>query len=167
MKLSDISRAAVEKLNVRWHGLAAAVVVFAVLTISGKLSLSVAAGSVTALIVWAALWPSRVTALAVEAYEARRLLDAAVRSAAVWKIIVESLPDPAVALDAEGGVLAFNSAASELFPGAAHGRHISQVTRAPELLTAVNGAIASGDVQSCRLDLRCRLSAVWLELSRR
>ncbi len=74
--------------------------------------------------------------------------------ARVWTQIVYNLPDPAIILDAEGTVLSFNPAALEVFNGSATGRHISQVTRAPELLTAVSEAIDSQDVQSCRLDFK-------------
>ena len=154
MSLLDAARNAAGKLNGRWHGLAAAAVVFAALVIFGKLTAAAALVSLAALLVWAALWPLSATAFSVDAHDARRRLDAATRSASAWRAIVESLPDPALALNNAGAVLSASRAAIEVLPGAQPGRHISQVTRAPELLTAIDNAGASGDVQSCRLDFK-------------
>lgn len=105
---------------------------------------------------WSALWPFLSSPSAIAEFEARRRATEAARMAGarVWSEIVRVLPDPTVVLDEQGTVLAFNAAALEIFAGSVTGRHISQVTRAPELLTAVEAALDSHEVQSCRLDFK-------------
>ncbi|HPG88097.1 MAG TPA: phosphate regulon sensor histidine kinase PhoR [Hyphomicrobium sp.] len=109
-----------------------------------------------ALTAWSALRPFLTASSALAEFEARRQASEAARvaGARVWTDIVACLPDPTLILDAEGTILAFNSAAVEIFGGSDVGRHISQMTRAPELLSAVDGALETHDVQSCRLDFK-------------
>lgn len=109
-----------------------------------------------ALMAWSALRPFLSASSALAEFEARRQASEAARvaGARVWTDIVACLPDPTLILDAEGTILAFNSAAVEIFGGSDVGRHISQMTRAPELLSAVDGALETHDVQSCRLDFK-------------
>lgn len=57
----------------------------------------------------------------------------------MWRQILEALSDPAIVLDHRRHVVAANTAALTIFP-ASTGRHIAQVSRAPELLTAVDRA---------------------------
>lgn len=122
----------------------------------GGLSIKAGLFGLSALAAWAAFWPLLSSSSVMAEYEARRQAAETARAAGarVWKQIVANLPDPAIVLDPEGTVLAFNTAAQEIFSGSATGRHISQVTRAPELLTAVDGALETHDVHSCRLDFK-------------
>lgn len=135
--------------------LAAAAITLAFVVFTG-LTVRAAVTGMTALLLWAAFWPSRhSTAAIAEAEKRRQLVEAArIAGGAVWVAMVESLPDPALALDGGGDVLSVNEFARELFPGAQPGRHISQITRAPELLAAVDAALASREPQSCRLDFK-------------
>lgn len=134
----------------------AAAVLSIAFVIWGGLSPAVSLVGLLALLAWSAFWPLLSPSSVMAEYEAQQKAAAAARAAGalVWTRIVSNLPDPAIVLDAEGTVLSFNPAALEVFNGSAVGRHISQVTRAPELLTAVSEATETQDLQSCRLDFK-------------
>ena len=145
-----------DNLRLRAPGLAAAVLITLAFVMFGGLSLRSGLAGSAALLLWAALWPGRASFAAMTERDLRRRLADAdtAKSGPVWKSIVESLPDPALALDEKGDLLAFNAAAFEVFSAALPGRHISQITRAPELLASVESALETGELQSCRLDLK-------------
>ena len=136
--------------------LSAAAVLTAAFVVWGGLTPLAALIGLVALLVWSAFWPLLSSSSVMAQYEAQLKAAEAVRAAGarIWTRIVSNLPDPAIVLDAEGTILSFNPAALDVFSGCAAGRHISQVTRAPELLTAVSEAIVTQDVQSCRLDFK-------------
>ena len=70
----------------------------------------------------------------------------------VWSAIVEGMLDPALFLDNALIVRAANGAALDVI-GAAFGRHIAQTNRSPELLSAVEQALAVGAAQNFQLRL--------------
>ncbi len=153
-RLREAMSGALQKLHDRAVVLAAALVMTMVFVAAGGLSARGAAWGAGALFLWSAVWPNaRTSAGNIELR--RTLADAAVSSRRpVWMSIIGNLPDAAIALDSNGMVLAVNRALLELFPGALSGQHISQVTRAPELLTSVETALETRQPQSCRLDFK-------------
>ncbi|NOT72524.1 MAG: phosphate regulon sensor histidine kinase PhoR [Hyphomicrobium sp.] len=155
-RLADIAAVGGTRLTERRDAVVAAGVLMFALVGFGGLPVPAAATGVAAFVVWALAWPSRPSSAVLAEYENNRRQAEAYRDAsrAVWVALVEGLPDPAIALDGRGGVLAANGLASELFGGAQAGRHISQITRAPELLAAVDTALASRESQSCRMDFK-------------
>jgi two-component system, OmpR family, phosphate regulon sensor histidine kinase PhoR len=62
-------------------------------------------------------------------------------------VLVAGLPDPVVALDAEGRVLAFNERARSLAPALRQAEPVSLALRMPELIEAIGRAYASGEQQ--------------------
>ena len=70
----------------------------------------------------------------------------------LWNQVLDGIPDPAMVLDGNGVVAATNVAARDLFPVSV-ARHISQVTRSPELNEALTLARRSGQPQSCHVRL--------------
>ena len=152
----DVLQSARSHVIARATLLSAAALLTAAFVIWGGLTPRAALIGLLGVLAWAAFWPLLSSSSVMAQYEAQQKAAAAARAegARIWMRIVANLPDPAIVLDAEGTVLAFNSAALDVFSGSASGRHISQVTRAPELLTAVNEAVATDDVQSCRLDFK-------------
>ncbi len=64
-----------------------------------------------------------------------------------WLALLSGIPDPALMLDSRGVVLGANPAAASFFPNGI-GRHISLANRSPELLSAVEQALARGSAQS-------------------
>jgi two-component system phosphate regulon sensor histidine kinase PhoR len=60
-----------------------------------------------------------------------------------WRAVVDAMSDPALALDTAGYVVFQNVLVTDLFPRARVGQPISQVSRSPELLEAVDRAMSS------------------------
>ena len=155
-RLREAVSSVTQKLAERGSVVAAASVVTLLFVMFGGLSVRAGLAGAAALLAWASLWPSRASWAAMTERDLRRRLADASRSSggALWMAVIDSLPDPALALDAGGDVVAINASASELFGSADPGRHISQVTRAPELLAAVDSALETGETQECRLDFK-------------
>ena len=65
----------------------------------------------------------------------------------IWSAVLTGIPDPVLMLDGTGQVIAANSAAQSIF-NAAPGRQLSQITRAPEILAAVDRALRTGQSQN-------------------
>src|SRR5208282_6199475 len=61
--------------------------------------------------------------------------------------VVAGLPDPAIALDRNGRVLALNERARSLAPALRQGEPVSLALRMPELIEAVGRAYARGEEQ--------------------
>jgi two-component system, OmpR family, phosphate regulon sensor histidine kinase PhoR len=72
---------------------------------------------------------------------------AAERTGDPVRAVVAGLPDPVVALDRDGRVLALNEQARELAPALRQGEPVSLALRMPELIEAVGRALARGDEQ--------------------
>ena len=130
-------------------GLAAALGIFFV--IAGGLSPRVALLGLVAVAVWAALWPSDAT-------------DRVARGGApgqptlgndgAWHMVVDAVPEPAVVLDGAGYVMHANRMAEDLFGARRRGGHVASMSRDPELLEAVDKALASGETAAVELHER-------------
>jgi two-component system phosphate regulon sensor histidine kinase PhoR len=128
----------------------AAAVVLLGLAASGALALMPALVGLL-LVVLAAWWGRRQTlpaaALPVVASEQEtrtRLLET----------VLAGLPDPVVALDGSGIVLALNAPAGALAPALRPGEPASLVLRTPALVDAVRRAVATGEPQRVEFSLR-------------
>lgn len=154
--IRDMLQSARSHVIARSALLSAAAILTAAFVIWGGLTPRAGLVGLVALLAWSAFWPLLSSSSVMAQYEAQQKAAAVARAegARIWTRIVSNLPDPAMVLDAEGTVLSFNTAALDVFSGCSAGRHISQVTRAPELLTAVDEAIERQEVQSCRLDFK-------------
>jgi two-component system phosphate regulon sensor histidine kinase PhoR len=60
-----------------------------------------------------------------------------------WRLLLDAVPDAAVALDHNFNVLHFNARLEELFPKVRAGQPLSQLSRNPELNDAVEKAVTS------------------------
>src|SRR5947209_292200 len=76
--------------------------------------------------------------------------------------MLAGLPDPVVALDRDGLVIAFNTQASALAPGLRRGEPASLALRMPEIITAIRQAIASGEPQRVEFSERVPIDR-WYE----
>jgi two-component system phosphate regulon sensor histidine kinase PhoR len=134
------------RVATRWMPLAAATVIFGALLLFHEIDALPALVGVAALFVAAAFWPLDSSVL-IEALsgtgrtsrtEGARGLD---RKG--WRAVVDAIPTAAVALDAAGTVVHHNRLVAELFPKIENGQPVSQVTRNPDLIAAVDRALAS------------------------
>ncbi len=69
------------------------------------------------------------------------------RSDGFLRAVVAGLPDPVVALDRDGRVLALNERARALAPALRQGEPVAFALRMPELIEAIGRATAEGEVQ--------------------
>jgi two-component system phosphate regulon sensor histidine kinase PhoR len=138
--------------------IAAAVIVFAGLAISGKLA--VVPALVGFAIMAAAAW------LGTARSDSQRLMPAAapvnLGSDDALQTIVAGFPDPVIALDRDGRVLALNERARALAPALRRGEPASLALRMPEVVEAIGRAAASGDVQRVEYSERVPLDR-WFE----
>jgi two-component system phosphate regulon sensor histidine kinase PhoR len=161
------------RLAARWMPLAAATAILAVLVVLGRLDALAAVISAAVLFLAAALWPLDTSVL----IEAISGTGASARGNRVpdldrkgWRAVVDAIPTAALALDAAGTVVHHNRLVAELFPKIRNGQPMSQVSRNPDLLAAVDRALASEeriDVELIeRVPVERRVSATVSRLGR-
>jgi two-component system, OmpR family, phosphate regulon sensor histidine kinase PhoR len=84
------------------------------------------------------------------------------RSGDPLRAIVAGLPDPVIALDRDGRVLALNEPARALAPALRHGEPVSLALRMPELIEAIGRAYARAEAQRFEYSERVPLDR-WFE----
>jgi len=84
------------------------------------------------------------------------------RSAESLDVVVGGLPDPVIALDRDGRVLALNERARSLAPALRQGEPVSLALRMPDLIEAIGRAYASGEEQRIEYSERVPLDR-WFE----
>jgi two-component system phosphate regulon sensor histidine kinase PhoR len=117
-------------------------IVFAVLALAGVLAVAYAAAGFV-IVAGAAL-------IALRSGEADRFVQPAAvaeRSGDPLRAVVAGLPDPVIALDRDGRVLALNEQARTLAPALRQGEPVSLALRMPELIEAIGRASARGEEQ--------------------
>jgi two-component system phosphate regulon sensor histidine kinase PhoR len=131
-----------EAVPARWAGRRVALQAVLVLSIGlvsvGGLAPRWALLAMAAAAAWALLWPSE---------EASRrggasTVPSASAQARLWRLLLDAVPEPAVALDESGEILHANALAEEIFGTRRRGSHLANMTRDPELLAAVDQALA-------------------------
>jgi two-component system phosphate regulon sensor histidine kinase PhoR len=136
VRLGERLDLAVARLHARRGELLLAVALTAFFVIAGGLSPRVALVGLVAAAALAAAWPAdngnaRSRTLAQGAAEGNRL----------WRMVIDAVPEPAVALDGNGQIVHTNRLAEEQFGTRRRGGHLASMSRAPELLTAVEDAL--------------------------
>src|ERR1700692_2629429 len=121
----------------------AAAIVFAVLTIANVLA------PLYALISFAVVAPAPVIAPRTDGADERLAQPVAVaaRTDDPLRAVVAGLPDPVIALDRDGKVLALNEHARALAPALRQGEPVLLALRMPELIEAIGRASARGEEQ--------------------
>ncbi len=131
----------------RWRGgrlvIVAAAAVFAALTLAGLLPIAYALGS------FAIVAGAVVLAVRSAKEEDRLAQPVAVseRGDDFLRAVVAGLPDPVVALNRDGRVLALNERARALAPALRQGEPVAFALRMPELIEAIGRAAAEGEEQ--------------------
>ena len=133
--------------NRRWRGgrlvIAVAAIVFAALALAGVLPYAYAVAG------FAFVTAAAVLAVRSGEEEERRRQPIAIseRGDDLLRAVVAGLPDPVVALDRDGRVLALNERARALAPALRQGEPVSFALRMPELIEAIARAAAEGEEQ--------------------
>jgi two-component system, OmpR family, phosphate regulon sensor histidine kinase PhoR len=99
---------------------------------------------------WAALWPSE------QAAGARSGMLGAPEGGeqTLWRAVIEAIPVPIVVLDGAGQLMHANTMAAELFGTRRLAGHVASMSRAPELLDAVDQALANNEPRVVELHER-------------
>jgi two-component system, OmpR family, phosphate regulon sensor histidine kinase PhoR len=84
------------------------------------------------------------------------------RAGDLLKAVVAGLPDPVIALDRDGRVIALNESARSLAPALRQGEPVSLALRMPELIEAIGRAYARGEEQRVEYSERVPLDR-WFE----
>jgi two-component system phosphate regulon sensor histidine kinase PhoR len=140
------------RLAARRTELGVALALTAFFAIAGGVRPAVVLIGLGAAVAWAAFWPAedftglgrRVGSLGASGGDAGRL----------WRMVVDAVPEPAIALDAAGHIVHANRRAEELFGGRRRGRHVASMSRDPELLVAVDEALATHQGRAVELQTR-------------
>lgn len=140
--------AAKQRLSVRLMPVAAGVGILTILVLLDALGASAGLTAIAALIFAAAVWPldtssfmgvlAGTSALGVGA----RVSESERNS---WRAVIDAIPTAALGLDASGTLLHFNRLAAEMFPKIRAGVPMSQVTRSPDILAAVDRALGADE----------------------
>jgi len=134
------------RIEVRWMPLAAGVAILALLVVLGQLGGVPALGAIILLLAAAALWPLDtsvfVEPLATSVASANRVRDLDRNG---WRAVIDAVPTAVLALDGAGCVVHHNRLITELFPKIRAGQTMSQITRNPDLIGAIDSALASDD----------------------
>ncbi|MES0383942.1 MAG: hypothetical protein ABUJ98_05040 [Hyphomicrobium sp.] len=134
------------RLAARSMPLATAVAILAVLVVLGQLGGMPALAAMVTLLAAAAFWPRdaslSVDVLAKSPVPTDQAPDV---DRTGWRAVVDAIPTAALALDGAGCVVHHNRLITELFPETRVGQPMSQVTRNPDLIGAIDLALASDD----------------------
>jgi two-component system phosphate regulon sensor histidine kinase PhoR len=130
--------------------LGSAAIVFAALVVIGALTVAYAAAGFTVVAVIA------IFALRDNGDIQRMIqpVTVAQRSNDPLRAVIGGLPDPVIALDSEGRVLALNEHARALTPALRQGEPVSLALRMPELIEAIGRALSRGEEQRVQFSER-------------
>ncbi|HEY7548493.1 MAG TPA: ATP-binding protein [Hyphomicrobiaceae bacterium] len=95
----------------------------------------------------AAVWPSDRASTAA----ARSPVQSGADAQRLWRLVVDAVPEPAVALNGAARIVHANRLAEEQFGAGRRGGHIASMSRDPGLLAAVEEALATRRGQSVEL----------------
>jgi two-component system phosphate regulon sensor histidine kinase PhoR len=142
---------ALARLSARRAELGLAAVLGIFFMIAGGLSPRVALLGLAAAAVWAALWP---TDAADRVARGEASGQPTLGNDGAWHMLVDAVPEPAIVLDGAGYVMHANRMAEDLFGARRRGGHVASMSRDPELLAAVDQALASGQTSAVELHER-------------
>jgi len=114
----------------------------------GELHGMVALGGALLLLLATAAWPLDSIAF-IDALSGNAGASSINRTASddrkTWRAVVDAIPTAALALDGAGTLVHHNRLATEMFPKIKSGQPMSQVSRSPDLLVAVDRVLASDE----------------------
>jgi two-component system phosphate regulon sensor histidine kinase PhoR len=139
------------RLSARRAALSTALALGVLFTLVGGLSPWLALLGLAAVGVWGSLWPADEHGRAVRA---DRVGQQTLTGERLLYTAIDAVPEPAVVLDAAGYVLHANRMAQDLFGARRRGSHVASTSRDPELIEAVDHALASGETLSVELHER-------------
>ena len=102
--------------------------------------------------IWAAFWPAQ------DLRGGSKPRGLSTSDDRLWRAVVNAVPEPAIALGDAGQILHANRRAGDLFGARRRGGHITTMVRDPELLAAVEQALATRESRVVELHARVPLA---------
>jgi two-component system phosphate regulon sensor histidine kinase PhoR len=148
LRAAGLAEPVAARLSGRRVALGGALALTLLFVATGGLSPRLALVGLAGAVAFAAAWPAddRIGSTATRAAaqsqaEAQRL----------WRLVVDAVPEPAVALNGAARVVHANRLAEEQLGAGRRGGHIASMSRDPGLLAAVEAALATGETQQVEL----------------
>jgi len=138
---------ALGRLAARKRELLLAILLTSFFLLAGRSGLAALFG-LALVLVWAAFWP------AADAEGSLKPRGASAADDRLWRAVVDAVPEPAIVLGDAGQVLHANRMAGDLFGIRRRGGHITTMVRDPELLAAVEQALATRQARVVELHAR-------------
>jgi len=128
----------IARMLARRNEMLLSVLLAAFFVLGGGASVRAALVGLVAVVCWAMIWPVDVARILSSA-----LAQPAIVSDKLWRMVVDAVPEPAVVLNASADIMHANRLAEQLFGTRRRGGHLATMSRDPELLSAVDRALAS------------------------
>jgi two-component system phosphate regulon sensor histidine kinase PhoR len=148
LRAAELGELAASRLALRRGALGMALALTILFVLAGGLSPRVALIGLAAALAIAALWPADHR---VATAEARAATQARAEARRLWRLVVDAIPEPAIALNAGARVLHANRPAEEQFGASRKGGHMASMNRDPGLLAAVEAALSTRETQEVEL----------------
>jgi two-component system phosphate regulon sensor histidine kinase PhoR len=131
------------RLSVRWIPISIAGTIVALLVVLDYLHLVPGLFAVAGLIAVSSAWPQEGNATSGAVSPAVQAQADAISQ--TWRDVIDAIPTSALALDGSGALLHYNRLAGEMLPKMRTGQPMSQISRSPDLLVAVDRALSLED----------------------
>ena len=148
-RLGERFEPAIGRLQGRRIELAVALALTLFFVVAGGLSLRTATFGLVGVAVLAARWPSNMDRV----HERTRGQPAA-DGGRLWRMVIDGVQEPAVALNSNGQIVHANRLAEQQFGTRRRGGHLVSMSRAPELLAAVEEALETRQTRAVELQAR-------------
>ncbi|HEX5997894.1 MAG TPA: ATP-binding protein [Hyphomicrobiaceae bacterium] len=136
------------RLAARRRELAWGLALTAFFFVAGGLSLQLALAGIAAALAFALLLPGDD---ATAGADQRAAGEAGAAAQRLWRLMIDAVPEPAVALNAAARLVHANKLAEEELGGRRGGAHIASMSRDPGLLAAVEEALSTREPQTFEL----------------
>lgn len=147
-RLAELAAPPLARLSARRRELGLAAALTLLFVVAGGLSFKVGLLGLAAVTAFAAWLPADDLAAALRAGSSAA---SGPDGQQLWRMVIDAVPEPAVALDAAARVVHANRLAEEQFGTRRAGGHIASMSRDPGLLAAVEEALASRQAQTVEL----------------
>jgi two-component system phosphate regulon sensor histidine kinase PhoR len=148
VRVSELAELAASRLSARRVALGVALALTLLFVAAGGLSPRVALIGLAAVAAFAAAWPADER---IRSADVRAAAQTQAEAQRLWRLVVDAVPEPAVALNAQARVVHANRLAEEQLGTGRRGGHIASMSRDPGLLAAVEAALATRETQTVEL----------------
>jgi two-component system phosphate regulon sensor histidine kinase PhoR len=150
LRRAELLDTAVARLLARRAELAVAAALTLAFVITGGLSLGVALLGILAVAALAEFWPGEDRFASMRG----RSLTQSAADTELWRMVIDAVPEPTIALNDDGQIIHANRLTEEQFGARRRGGHIASMSRDPELLAAVEDALQTRQTRAVEVQAR-------------